>query len=85
MAKIKQVSKTNHEWIVDCKKWRGEVLVGKYRHWCFKWDGLPIDNTCMEWPCGCYQDDCKHDMKWVGQRGPEVLMWRCKKCGKELS
>jgi len=29
---------------------RGELLIGKYGHWCNEWDGLPIDETCMEWP-----------------------------------
>jgi hypothetical protein len=33
--------------------WRGVVLTGKYAHWCDEWDGLPIDETCEEWPCGC--------------------------------
>jgi len=23
------------------------------RHYCFEWDGLPIDETTLEWPCGC--------------------------------
>lgn len=41
------------EWVADCLQWRGEVLTGRYAHWCFEWDGLPIDETCEEWPCGC--------------------------------
>jgi len=44
---------TNPEWIADCKHWRGRVLTGKYAHWCFDWDGLPIDETTQEWPCIC--------------------------------
>ena len=42
-------------WAHHCLKWRGKVLTGKYSHWCHEWDGLPIDETCIEWPCdSCY-------------------------------
>lgn len=41
------------EWIRDCLVWRGKVLTGRYRHWCFDWDFLPVDETSMEWPCHC--------------------------------
>lgn len=41
----------SQDWIDDCYEWRGHVLIGKQAHWCFEWDGLPIDETCMEWPC----------------------------------
>lgn len=41
------------QWIDDCMKWRGEVLTGRYAHWCQNWDDLPIDETSPEWPCGC--------------------------------
>lgn len=47
---------TNPEWIEDCKMWRGQVLTGKYAHWCYAWDMLPIDETCDEWPCECAMD-----------------------------
>lgn len=39
------------EWQADCQHWRGRVLTGEHGHWCFEWDGLPIDETCPEWPC----------------------------------
>lgn len=26
-----------------------------------------------------------HDLELIGQRGPEVGIWRCRKCGVELS
>ena len=39
------------EWQVDCLKWRGELLTGMASHWCYEWDGLPIDETCSEFPC----------------------------------
>lgn len=47
------VSKELH-WQKDSAHWRGKVLTGKFRHWCDEWDGLPIDETCPEWSCGCF-------------------------------
>ena len=41
-------------WAQDSLKWRGTVLKGRFCHWCYDWDGLPIDETCIEWPCNCY-------------------------------
>jgi len=32
-------------------EWWGEVLKGKYAHWCPDWDDLPIDETCGEFDC----------------------------------
>lgn len=44
-------------WIEDSTKWRGEVLAGKYAHWCDDWDSLPTDETCMEFlACTCYEE-----------------------------
>ena len=40
-------------WRRDCMKWRGQVLTGKYCHWCYDWDELPVDETTPEWPCSC--------------------------------
>lgn len=47
------VDTANPEWITDCRHWRGRVLTGRAAHWCFAWDGLPIDETTLEWPCEC--------------------------------
>ena len=44
---------TEDAWQRDCMKWRGRVLTGKYCHWCYDWDELPIDETTPEWPCSC--------------------------------
>ena len=41
-------------WRLDSLRWRGKVLTGKFRHWCSEWDFLPVDETCPEWPCGCF-------------------------------
>ncbi len=43
----------------DCIYWRGVILTGKYKHWCYDWDGLPVDETCLEeWlSCNCFVND----------------------------
>jgi hypothetical protein len=43
------------EWHEDCRKWRGCTLDPRHpsAHWCYDWDGLPLDHTCAEWPCNC--------------------------------
>lgn len=41
------------DWEEDCMLWRGVVLTGEHAHWCYDWDGLPVDETCREWPCQC--------------------------------
>lgn len=48
-------------WAEDCIKERGRVLTGKKRHYCMEWDGLPIDETTPEWPCGCPAEDDSYD------------------------
>jgi hypothetical protein len=31
------------------------VLKGKYKHYCWEWDGMTIDETCPEFlSCSCY-------------------------------
>ena len=46
------------QWERDCQHWRGRVLTGKSSHWCYEWDGLPIDETTPEWPCACASREC---------------------------
>lgn len=43
-------------WAKDCQTWRGELLTGRFQHYCYDWDGLPIDETCLEWPCACAKE-----------------------------
>ncbi len=43
----------SEQWKSECLRWRGRVLTGQYAHLCQDWDGLPIDETCIEWPCAC--------------------------------
>ncbi len=38
-------------WDAECTKWRGEILTGKWRHYCNEWDGLPVDETTGEFCC----------------------------------
>ena len=45
--------KQSEQFEKDCVYWRGRQLTGDYAHWCPNWDGLPIDETTIEWPCGC--------------------------------
>jgi hypothetical protein len=40
-------------WRRDCQTSRGRLLTGTGRHWCLAHDGLPTDDTCLEWPCDC--------------------------------
>jgi len=54
----------SEHWKEDCLKWQGEVLTGKYAHWCPEWDELPIDETCSEFEsCTCYSADLIHTTK----------------------
>lgn len=46
------------QWEIDCVGWHGEVLQGKFAHYCTEWGFLPIDETCMEFSvCGCQYPD----------------------------
>ncbi len=39
---------------VDWLQERYDKLTGKYKHWCYDWDDLPIDETTSEWSgCNC--------------------------------
>jgi hypothetical protein len=43
------------DWEEDCIQWRGEVLMGKRAHFCYDYDGLPVDDTTSEaLTCTCY-------------------------------
>lgn len=59
-------------WEEDCLTYRGEVLTGQYAHWCVEWDGLPVDETCFEWPCClvAYRALPRKLKKWARQGFP---------------
>lgn len=43
------------QWAHESVYWRGVVLTGVGAHYCFDWDGLPVDETCREWSaCSCW-------------------------------
>jgi hypothetical protein len=49
------------EWPADCETERGRLLSGTWAHYCFDWDGLPVDETTWEFSsCHCY-DNCTCD------------------------
>lgn len=52
------------EWVADCEQYRGAVLTGRYAHWCDAWDGLPMDETCGEFPCDCAFMDAMTAWEW---------------------
>ncbi len=40
----------------DCQHHYGKILTGKYKHYCNEFDGLPIDETCIEFAyCLCFE------------------------------
>lgn len=41
------------EWREACFLERGCLLEGFYSHWCWDWDGLVVDETCVEFLSGC--------------------------------
>jgi hypothetical protein len=45
------------QWTEDCFRWRGQLLTGVLAHWCWDWDGLPVDETCIEATlcCTCFE------------------------------
>lgn len=40
-----------NQWEVDCIKWHGRLLTGKFSHYCSDWDELPVDETIDEFDC----------------------------------
>ena len=40
----------------DSESFHGRVLSGKYKHYCNEFDGLPIDEPCIEFAyCLCFE------------------------------
>jgi len=58
------------EWDADCLRWRGRVLTGERAHWCFDWDGLPVDETTPEMAC-CHCFDARPERPPMTPAGPE--------------
>lgn len=53
MTALDIVTRYSAAWVQDCRTYRDRVLTGQYAHWCPHWHGLPMDETCPEWPCAC--------------------------------
>lgn len=45
------MKKYSAHWHEDCQRWWGKLLTGPDGHWCYDWDELPIDATCVEYQC----------------------------------
>lgn len=58
------------EWAEDSRRWRhGEVLTGFWAHWCYDWDGLPVDETTpSEFECCHCFEDVPRLWSWSGIR-----------------
>jgi len=42
----------------DCTHFHGEILSGKFQHYCHEFDMLPIDDTCFEFMyCNCFEGE----------------------------
>ena len=47
--------KFGENWDYDSYKFHGRILTGQYAHYCYDWDGLPLDETCREFEtCSCF-------------------------------
>lgn len=76
------------EWEEDCLEYRGVLLTGRYAHYCLDWDGLPIDETCVEWPCCAFEpvgitDAQKADALRINRAAQESFRARAMALGAE--
>lgn len=51
---VEEEESPSDAWVRDCMRLRGRRLDGKQGHYCLDWDELPVDETCAEWPCTCF-------------------------------
>lgn len=52
--------KLEEKWKKDCLRYGDRVLTGKYAHYCWDWDELPIDETVPEFKvCTCFHKSYK--------------------------
>lgn len=41
----------------EFKKTHGSYSTAPYLHWCYEWDEMPLDSSCIEFfCCGCYTE-----------------------------
>lgn len=43
-------------WVDACDKSRGRTLAGIHAHYCIEYNDVPVDETCPEWPCTCFEE-----------------------------
>lgn len=63
------------EWKEECCKWQGGILKGRYSHYCWDWDGLPVDETCSEFTqgcCNCFTQDELMDKNFKTKIGKAI-------------
>src|SRR5262245_49746061 len=76
------------DWEEDCLKYRGEVLTGRYGHFCPDWDSLPIDETCVEWPCCDFEpegitEEQKAEARAINDKVQEEFKAACEAAHRE--
>jgi hypothetical protein len=60
-------------WLEDCDRWIGRPLTGDKSHWCYDWDGLPVDETtdefkvCTCWNVGYTVEDHQGESTWANK------------------
>lgn len=54
--KQKRRRKIRRDWDNECLRYCGRILPrSKYSHYCMDWDGLPVDEFCIEFTtCYCF-------------------------------
>ena len=61
------------DWVEDCNFYYGKTLTGKYRHYCYEWDGLPIDETCEEFKsCCCFPNSEQNPERSVNEADKQI-------------
>lgn len=55
------MSKPSREFIREFERNHGKTIqIGEHWHYCYDWDGMPIDEHCLEYDgCHCYDNDKK--------------------------
>lgn len=56
------------EFAVEWRKFRGDDKPRRFAHYCYDWDGLPVDENCDEWT-SCYCGFVDETGKKVRDRG----------------
>lgn len=73
--KEKVMEKEISEFDQDSLAFHGTTLKGKYKHYCNEFDGLPIDETCIEFAyCLCFESSKEiKDLQYIQHLEVEKL------------